>query len=526
MAPAVSLFDEGPPPPCPERFNIAAHVLGKAHNISAKPALEVLHGADRPPQILTFGDIGARIRSAITGLRAAGIGRGDRVALRLGNTPDFPVLFFAATGIGALPVPVSAALTPPEIAHVLDDLDATAILLGDGLDAPHRAGTARIGPGAIRSFDGLPPGEFADTAANDPAYIVYTSGTSGRPKGVLHAHRAAWARQMMWRDWYGLHPDDRVLHAGAFNWTYTLGTGLTDPWAAGATALICAAPPDRARWPAIIARHRPTILAAVPGIFRQILSTGLATPDALASLRHGLSAGEGLPEALRTAWKAATGTPLFQALGQSECSTYLSFSHGFPPERAAHPASTGRPQAGRRIAILPPDGTDPVPCGTEGQIAIHRRDPGLMLGYWQRPGDTAAAFRGDWFLTGDSGRMQSDGCVTHLGRMDDVMNAGGFRVSPAEVEAVIAAFPGVAEAAVAEVEVRADVRIIAAFVVAPSGLAIDGLAAHCAANLAAWKCPREFCRVASLPRGPNGKLLRKRLAALWAPADRQGRARP
>src|SRR5690606_34959288 len=184
-----------------------------------------------------------------------------------------------------------------------------------------------------------------------------TSGTGGRPKGVVHAQRAAWARRMMWDGWYGLGPGDRVLHAGAFNWTYTLGAGLTDPWAAGATALIHSGPPDRNIWPRLAALHAPTIFAAVPGVYRQMLDAP-DLRDGFASLRHGLSAGEALPRAVRGAWEGATGKPIYEALGMSEVSTYISFS----PAHPTVPGRAGRPQIGRRVAVVNEDGS-PVEVG-------------------------------------------------------------------------------------------------------------------------------------------------------------------
>lgn len=300
-----------------------------------------------------------------------------------------------------------------------------------------------------------------------------------------------------------------MLHAGAFNWTFTLGAGLTDPWAIGATALIYAGPPDRTIWPRLAAAHGATIFAGAPGIYRQMLGA----PDlraGFAGLRHGLSAGETLPAAVAEAWTAATGKPIFEALGMSEVSTYLSFSPESPPV----PGRAGRPQPGRRVAILPETGEAPLERGVDGLLAVDRRDPGLMLGYWRRPEETAASFRGAWFLTGDRARMEADGTITYLGRADDVLNAGGFRLAPQEVEAALLAHPGVADAAVAEYRPREGVRVIAAWYV-PAGAALPeaDLAAHCATRLARYKCPRAFFPVAELPRGANGKLNRRRLTA-------------
>lgn len=531
---ARSLFDTGPFAPCPARFNMAAHTFAPAGLTPDRTALELV-GA--PGEVLgrwTHGEMAEAVRRTAAGLAATGLQRGDRVLLRLGNSADFPILFFAAIALGAVPVPTSSQLTAPEITAILDDLDPALICLGTGLALPAGCTVPVLPQADLPDLLRHAPLDFADTAADDPAFIVYTSGTGGSPKGVVHAHRAAWARRMMWDGWYGLRPDDRILHAGAFNWTYTLGAGLTDPWAIGAAAIIHAGPAARDLWPALAAAHGATIFAAVPGVYRQMLDAAdLAT--GFRNLRHGLSAGEALHPSVATAWTAATGKPIFQALGMSEISTYISVA----PSRAPRHDIAGWPQPGRRIAILadtpgdgneptdarasdaghnpfppagPPTHDGPVPRGTDGLLAVSRRDPGLMLGYWRRPDETAAAFRGEWFLTGDRARMDEDEAIAYLGRADDVMNAGGFRVNPAEVEAALEHHPGVAEAAAVDLPVRDGVSIIAAFYV-PRGAPVEpeALAAHCATELAAYKCPRLFRAVEALPRSANGKILRRQL---------------
>ncbi len=493
----ISIFDKGPFAPCPASFNMAAHTLlgGDPEAI----ALETLAAPGVVAERFTRAALTEAVLRAAGGLAALGIGRGDRVLLRIGNSSDFPILFFAANALGAIPVPTSTQLTADEISRLHADLDPRLTLLGPGLAPP--AGARVIAPADIPK---APPTGFVETHADDPAYMVYTSGTGGRPKGVIHAQRAAWARRMMWNGWYGLGPRDRVLHAGAFNWTYTLGAGLTDPWAIGATALIYIGPPDRAIWPALARAHRATIFAAAPGVYRQMLGA----PDlalGFASLRHGLSAGEALPDPVAAAWSGVTGKPIYQALGMSEISTYLSFSPSAPPV----PGRAGRPHPGRRLAILSEDDRTPVPRGTPGLLAVSRRDPGLMLGYRGHE----APFAGEWFLTGDRAILHPDDTVSYLGRADDLMNAGGFRVEPLEVEAALNTHPGILEAAVAEVEIRPGVTIIAAFYV-PRGaeaVAEADLAAHCSGRLARYKCPRSFTAVETLPRGANGKLLRRSL---------------
>ncbi len=508
--PEPALHDAGPFAPCPAPFNLAAYVLGAAERTPSKVALEVLSAPGAVAERWRYSDLHEAVTRTAGGLAALGIGRGDRVLIRIGNSSRFPIVFFAANALGAIPVPTSALLTTAEVSRIIASVAPRLVCLGAGLDAPEAAGVPIIGPEEIEAMGRHAPAPIAATAPDDPAYMVMTSGSGGTPKGVLHAQRAGWARRMMWEGWYGLRPDDRMLHAGAFNWTYTLGAGLTDPLAAGATALIYTGTPDRHVWPALAAAHGATLFAAAPGVYRQMLDApGLA--EGFASVRHGLSAGEALPEAVRAAWTGATGRAIHEALGMSEISTYVSGS----PGRPAPPGTTGFPQAGRRIAILGESGDEPVARGEDGLLAISRRDPGLMLGYWQRPDETAAAFRGDWFVTGDRARMEDDGAIAYLGRADDLMNAGGFRVSPAEVEAALLAHPGVAEAAATDLSLASGATVIAAFYV-PRGAPLDEgeLAGHCAARLARYKCPRVFRAVEALPRTAAGKIARRLLRDL------------
>jgi 4-hydroxybenzoate-CoA ligase len=509
----AALFDAGPFAPCPDPFNMAEHTFAAAVRHPDRPGLEVLAYPGEVSEHWTFGQLRTAVLRTAGGLAARGIGPGDRILLRLGNSSDFPILFFGAIVLGAVPVPTSAMLTVPEISGILADLKPGLVCLGDGLDLPDTSGIPVVPQADFETLRAAPAHPFVRTRRDDPAFMVYTSGTGGRPKGVVHAQRSAWARRMMWDGWYGLGASDRVLHAGAFNWTYTLGAGLTDPWAAGATALIYTGSPDRHVWPRLARAHGATIFAAAPGVYRQMLGDDDELADGFASLRHGLSAGEALPAHVADAWSGATGKPIFEALGMSEISTYISFS----PDRPRVAGCAGYPQRGRRIAILGETGEAPVACGTDGLLAVSQRDPGLMLGYWRRPAETTAAFRGEWFLTGDRARMAADGAIIYLGRADDVMNAGGFRVSPAEVEAAILRHPGIAEVAVVETPAREGVSIITAFYVPKAGqIPEDALSAHCRRELARYKCPKAFRSIATLPRSANGKVLRR---ALRQPED-------
>ncbi|MEM7544461.1 MAG: AMP-binding protein [Pseudomonadota bacterium] len=505
MSDSISLIDEGFPPPCPARFNLAAHVLAAAAHVPDKIALTVVRsGNDGTPEQLTYAALRHRVLCAAGGLTNAGVSAGDRVILRIGHSTDFPIFFLAAAAIGAVPVPTSTLLSAAELDHIATETEARLVLAPPNLalpDLPYRD------PGTITG-DVV---AFADTGADDLAYIVYTSGSSGRPKGVAHAHRAAHARRMMWDGWYGMGAGDVMLHAGALNWTYTLGAGLMDPWAIGASTLIYAGPRDPGIWPALAASYGATIFAAAPGVYRQLLKSGVSL-DGFANLRHGLSAGETMAAPVRADWTSRTGKPIYEALGMTEISTFISSSPAAPPK----PGHAGRPQAGRRVALLPPKGsTVPVPRGSPGIIAVDRRDPGLMIGYWRAEADTAAVMRGDWFLTGDIGVMDAEGYIAFQGRGDDQMNALGYRVAPEEVEAALMRHPALTGAAAVELPVRADLSLITAFVTVDTPVTEDEVLAHAARHLADYKQPKRVHILADLPRNPNGKLRRKDLIATY-----------
>ena len=489
---------------------MAAYVLAQADVTPEKSALEVLH-PDRA-DIWTYRALSNAVMATAGGLQSLGLNKGDLILLRIGNHVDFPVLYLAAIAAGFVPVPTSSQLTDHEVRALIAELGPKLVVFGAAI-TPFETRCAQIGPHEIAALRRHAPGAVDWGDPDRLAYIVMTSGTSGKPRAVQHAHRAVWARRMMWDGWYGLTDSDRLLHAGAFNWTYTLGTGLMDPWAIGATALIPDPTAARAEFPELLKKYHASIFAAAPGVYRQMLRS--ESQFVLPDFRHGLSAGEKLPAAVHSAWRDRTGTEIFEALGMSEVSTFISSAPGSP----CPVGTSGRVQAGRRVAVLDPlDGT-PVAVNRPGILAVSRRDPGLMLGYRHAPDATAEKFRGEWFLTGDMVKMDAAGHVTYLGRNDDMMNAGGYRVSPLEVEAVLNDFDGIQDTAAVSVEIKPDTFIIAAFYQSDAEYAQADLTAFCAARLARYKCPRLFQRVDALPKGANNKLKRGALREMFGKTD-------
>lgn len=508
-----------PLPPGP--FNLARFCLGPApHRDPEQLGLVVTHDLEHPEsgaERWSYAELDDAVRAVAHGLLDLGVEPGERLVLRLGDTSDFALAFFGAVAAGIVPVPTSDQLTPEEVGYLATDCGAAALAAAPGLEG--ESGLPVVGPEQLARWrtDG-DRCDYALTDPEDPAFVVYTSGTSGEPKGVVHAHRSVWGRRPIHAAWLGIGPGDVVLHAGSFTWTYTLGVGLTDPWAVGATAVVHSGRRDAAAWPGVVEATGATVFAAVPGVYRQLLRRSdparLGGPmGPLRTLRHAVTAGEALTPTLLQQWRSATGLELYEALGMSEVSTFVSSG----PQTPVRPGSPGRPQPGRRVAVLPVEtGNEPLPADERGLLAVHRSDPGLMLGYWGRPDEDAAARRGEWFVSGDLVHLDDDGYVHHHGRVDDVMTAMGYRVSPLEVERVLAHHPAVADVAVAEAVVREDgLRVVTAFVVPESGVALDAddLLAHARAHLAAYKCPRAVRVVVdTLPRTRNGKLVRRALA--------------
>lgn len=500
----ISIFDHGPHEPCPDAFNYAEYVL--RHTPSNPEKIGLITANKTKSNIHTYNDLSELVTHFASRLKNEGLNSKDVALMKMGNTIEFPIAFLATLSIGAVPVPTSAQLTPSEFEKITTKLSPKAVLVSDPNTAISEE-IQHIELNADKKRQTASPLEFHMGDPNRLGYIVYTSGTSGQPTAVMHAHRAIWARRMMHRDWYDLQNDDRVLHAGAFNWTFTLGTGLMDPWSVGATSIIPETGFGIQNLPSAMREHEATIFAAAPGVYRKLLNSNMNLSSL--KLRHGLCAGEKLSEDLRKAWQDATGVDLHEAFGMSECSTFISGSPKYP----AKPGTLGRPQTGRRVAII--DDKGPTPFGTAGTIAVHKSDPGLMLGYHNTAKETASKFQGDWFLTGDLGEMDKDGNITYLGRSDDMMNAGGFRVSPIEVEDALRQHPQIDQLLVTDVEIKANTRVIAAFYTSSSEIDETDLNRFANSGLARYKQPRIFQRVETLPTNANGKLSRRSMQKIF-----------
>lgn len=511
--------------------------------------------ADRPAMIveddalgtstITFRELAARTSRFAQLLRNLGIPRGDRVLIRLPNSLDYPTAFLGAMKRGAVSVPTSTLLTAEEVEYLAHDSGAHAIVIdkaawramgpklagreslrfallsgaGEVTSVPGIA-SIDLGP-ALDAIDAWEPAE--DTAVDDPAYLVYTSGTTGYPKGVLHGHRSLAGRApaaTYWFDFAGEGEVDRIVHSGKFNWTYVLGSALMDPLYRGKTVIAHEGRNDAATWPRLIAKHGATIFIGVPTIYRQILQKTTFTRADVPTLRHCMSAGEHLSDEVFGLWKERFGADIYEAVGMSEFSYYLSQSR-FRPIR---PGSAGFPQPGHDIRLLDPETLAEVPAGEEGMICIPESDPGLFLRYWNLPEETAKLRHDGWFFTGDYARYDADGYIWFLGRKDDIIKSFGYRVSPYEIERVLKSHPAVADCACVGEEAGPDKLLVVAYVIPHAGAAVtaDELAAFGREHLAAYKAPKVVYLAGDFPRTKNGKILRRSITPAIALARSSG----
>ncbi len=489
-----------------EQLNLARYCLqprAEEPASAGRTALTFVH--DDREQAWSYAEVWERVQRIGRGLLARGLEPGDRVLVRLPHSPEYAFTFFGAVLAGLVPVPASPQLTPEEAAFLVEDAQARALVVAPEMRLPGFAGIELLAS-ELETLDGAGP--LPETEAEAPAFLIYTSGTSSRPKGVLHAHRSIRGRALMREGWEGFGPDDVTLHAGTLNWSYTLGVGLMDPWAAGSHAMLFGGTYDPAGWPRLIERLGVTVFVAVPTVYRQLLKYGRPEETDLSALRYGLCAGEPLPRELLREWRRRAGSELYEALGMTEVSTYISSG----PATPVRPGSPGRPQPGRRVAILPQEGgTQPLPPGEAGLLGVHRSDPGLMLGYWRRPQEQAAVYRGSWFIGGDVAAIDEDGYVWFHGRADDVIKSFGYRLSPLEIESVLTSCPGVAEVAVVGLPLDESKTLVTACVVPleHGSVGEPALAEHAARHLAEYKRPHQYRLLDELPRTRNGKLQRR-----------------
>ena len=460
---------------------------------------------------LTYAQLDAASARAAGLLRARGVEPGDRVGLMLPNVPYFPVLYYGILRTGAVVVPMNVLLKEREVAYYLEDSGATLLFAWHGFAEAAEAGAAKAGCECIL----ITPGEFeqqlaaqdpveepVERAAEDTAVILYTSGTTGQPKGAELTHANLRQNCTISSRTLGQFTHEDVL-LGALPLFHTFGQTCTMNCAVcvGATVTMI---------PRFIERDGVTVFQGVPTMYNAMLHANRADSADVSTLRLCMSGGAAIPVELIRAFEEKFDCPILEGYGLSETSPVASFNH---PDRERKPGSIGTPIEGVEMQVWSDDRNE-LPQGEVGEIVI--RGHNVMKGYWSRPEATADAIDADgWFRSGDLARVDEDGYFFIVDRKKDMVLRGGYNVYPREVEEVLYEHPAVQEAAVVGIPDDSLGEEVAAAVVVKEGESLDAqeLKAFVKERVAAYKYPRKIWFVEELPKGPTGKILKREIEA-------------
>lgn len=508
----------------PERVNIAREVLDRqiAAGMGGRTAFVMDEGT------ISFTEVAERSGRLARGLARIGIGRGTRVLVRLPNSPEFVYTFLALVRLGAIPVLQNSLLSAEEVEYVLGHSEATAAITFDDIATPLRGLKDRLPRGLIvargkqegeHGFEDMvaagagPIIEAADTAANEPAFFVYTSGTTGRPKGIVHAHR--WVIALGDSNKYRIPPQDGDVALATGEWSFisALGHNVLFPLRNGVSGAILEGRALPERVLEAVAKLRVTVLYSVATVYRRILAMdGVEHQHDLSSLRGCNATGEALEAATWMEWKRRFGCDIWEHYGVSEMQMVM----GQGPRWPVRPGSIGKPLPGTRVEVLD-DAYKPVPPGEIGRMLIAADNPGFFLGYHKDAAKTAEVIHDGWYHTGDLAYVDADGYFWIAGRSDDCFKSRGIFISPIEIENALRGHPAVAEACVVpKPDKEIGNRIRAVVVLRDPKLATDKLAEEIRAALrgriAPYKVPQIVEFTDALPKSPVGKVLRRALA--------------
>jgi acyl-coenzyme A synthetase/AMP-(fatty) acid ligase len=522
----------------PQTFNFGVDVVDRMAREADGPAL-IAENQAGDIRRFSYSDIARLTNQLANVLAAQGIGKGDFIIVMLPRIPEWQIATVAALKLGAVPIPCIEMLTPRDLAYRAENSGAKAVICR-GAQA-HKF--ADIG-GALKTriaLSGAPGASFAPgwldyeaemakaatsfaapaVKAEDPAIMYYTSGSTGHPKGVLHASRGLYSWWVSAAYWLDLNPGDTIWCTADTGWSKAGTSILFGPWARGACSLIYDGPFDPAVRLRLIGKHKVSVYCAPATELFRLADEDIARYD-LSRLRQTVSAGEAVSPVIAGRWRAATGLPISEAYGLTET---LMLALNYPGE-PVKPGSMGRPIPGARVEIVGPDG-EVMPLGEEGDIAVLAPHPQIMLGYWREPERTEACYRagsaGRWFISGDRGARDEDGYIWYRGRADDIINSAGYRIGPMEVENALLDHPAVAECAVVGKPDARRGEIVKAFVLLRPGYGegpamVEALQEHCKAQTAPYKYPREIAFLDEIPKTLTGKIRRSELR------DRERRA--
>jgi benzoate-CoA ligase len=480
---------------------------------------------------LTYAQIAEQVNRAGNALLALGIQEEQRVMLLLPDMPEFVIAYFAVMKIGAVAVPTSTALRPPDYAYFMNESRARALIVHSSLYAqvepvlPERKYLrhvivcgGRIEPHVYWNSwlsSSSPVLDAADTNKDDAAFWLWTSGSTGRPKAAIHLHQ----------DWshccekyacgiLGIESNDLTFSSSKLFHAYGLGNGLMFPFFAGAGTVLYPGRPQAAPILTTVEKAKPTLFFSVPTLYAAMLQEADQNAYDLSSVRLAVSAAEPLPAEIFRRWKDRFGIEILDGIGSTEVlHIYISAS-----PRRVKPGSSGQTVPGYDVRIVDSEGHD-VPPGTLGDLWV--RGPSTAPCYWNRTGLTRNRMRGEWFVTGDKYRQDEDGYYWYAGRSDDMFRASGQWVSPNEVESALIEHSSVLEAAVVAFEEENRLHTPKAFVVLKSGVAptaelIRELQDFVKQRITPYKYPRRIEFVSELPKSAAGKVLRYKLREIQA----------
>ena len=516
--------------PVLDRFNFALDHFDRMAAGNDQAALRFIGPGEHDSHV-SFAALSARSNQVANHLRGLGVGRGDRVLLLLGNVPALWEAMLACCKLGAVVVPATTMLTEDDLRDRFDrGRIRHAIVAGEhaGRFAPLGDGFTKIAvggaPGWQRFEDGYDaPAHFVpegETRATDPLLLYFTSGTTAKPKLVLHSHQSYPVGHLSTMYWIGVQPGDVHLNISSPGWAKHAWSSFFAPWIAGATIVILNQPRFDARGLLdVLDRARVTTFCAPPTVWRMLIQEDLAAHKV--HLREALAAGEPLNPEVTLQVRRAWGLVIRDGYGQTETTLQIANT----PGQVAQAGSMGWPLPGYDIALLDPDGRE----AEEGEIAVslQPRPLGLMDGYQAEDG-TLRGVEGRWYRTGDTAARNADGSLTYIGRSDDVFKSSGYRISPFELESVLIEHPAVAEAAIVPSPDAMRAALPKAFVLLAPGFEPDAataasIFAHLRARLAPYKRVRRL-EFAELPKTISGKIRRVELRRLEV-ARRQGDVR-
>lgn len=480
-----------------------------------------------PSRSLTYGQLAVETRKFANLLKGLGVRREQRIALALLDTVEYPTAFLGAIRAGIVPVCLNTLLTSEQYAYMLADSRSTVLFVSPALlpvlrpalaKAPDLAHVVVVGAGAegaeldfgalmARASDEFAP---VDTHPDEIAFWLYSSGSTGAPKGTMHVHTSLMdTARLFAQGVVGMKTDDVVHSAAKLFFAYGLGNSLSFPMSVGASVALNPERPTPATVFAMLEKHRPTIFCGVPTLFAAMLhDPAYAQHGGSPRLRLSTSAGEALPEHIGKGWKARFGTDIVDGVGSTEMLHIFLSNH---PDDLVY-GTSGKPVPGYDARLVDENGVE-VADGDVGELYI--RGSTAANGYWNQREKSRATFQGEWTRTGDKYTRDADGRYTYCGRADDMFKVSGIWVSPFEVEGALASHPAVLEAAVVPHADEEGLLKPKAFVVLKPGVSADGLEAslkdHVKASVGAWKYPRWVEVRESLPKTATGKIQRFKL---------------